>query len=95
MFFQHCADADVTELTRLAQTIYGGDPILAYHTCGGASNGRVENVHMLAEKSVATLTASPTTPTIAADSSADSAPNGLPSQPAESEAANHTQSRRA
>ena len=51
VFLQHCADADVPELTRLARTIDRWRPeILAYHTCGGASNGRVENVHMLAEK---------------------------------------------
>ena len=51
VFFQHCADADVTELNRLAQTIDRWRPeVLAYHTSGGASNGRVENIHMLAEK---------------------------------------------
>jgi transposase len=51
VFLQHCADADVPELTRLARTIDRWRPeILDYHTCGGASNGRVENVHMLAEK---------------------------------------------
>ena len=51
VFLQHCADADVFELTRLASTIDRWRPeVLAYHTCGGASNGRVENIHMLAEK---------------------------------------------
>jgi transposase len=51
VFFQHCADADVPELTRLARTIDRWSvEVLAYHTTGRASNGRVENVHMLAEK---------------------------------------------
>jgi transposase len=51
VFFQHCADADVAELTRLARTVdRWSDEILAYHRTGRASNGRVENVHMLAEK---------------------------------------------
>ena len=51
VFFQHCADADVPELGRLARTIdRWSDEVLAYHSTGRASNGRVENVHMLAEK---------------------------------------------
>ena len=51
VFLQHCAEADTVELTRLARTIDRWMPeILAYHTTGGASNGRVENIHMLAEK---------------------------------------------
>ncbi len=51
VFFQHCADADVPEVTRLARTIdRWSAEVLAYHTTGRASNGRVENVHMLAEK---------------------------------------------
>ena len=51
VFFQHCADAEVPELTRLARTIdRWSDEVLAYHHTGRASNGRVENVHMLAEK---------------------------------------------
>lgn len=51
VFFQHCADADVPELVRLARTIdRWRDEILAYHRTGHASNGRVENTHMLAEK---------------------------------------------
>ncbi len=45
-------------------------------------------------RSAATATASPTTTTIDAASSAASDFNGLPSPPAESEAANHAQSRR-
>jgi hypothetical protein len=51
VFFQHCADADVAELGRLARTIdrWSGE-VLAYHHTGRASTGRVENVHMLAEK---------------------------------------------
>jgi transposase len=51
VFFQHCADAEIPELSRLARTIDRWRPeVLAYHTTGRASNGRVENVHMLAEK---------------------------------------------
>jgi transposase len=51
VFFQHCADAEVPELARLARTIDRWSPeVLAYHRTGQASNGRVENVHMLAEK---------------------------------------------
>lgn len=96
VFLQHCAEADTVELTRLARTIDRWMPeILAYHSTSGASNGRVENIHMLAEKTRKTLTDSSITSTIAAGSSADSASNGLPSQLAESEAVNHTQSRRA
>jgi transposase len=50
-FFQHCADADFAELARLARTIdRWRDEVLAYHHTGQASNGRVENVHMRAEK---------------------------------------------
>lgn len=51
VFFQYCADADVTEQRRLATTIDRWTPeILAYHSTFRASNGRVENTHMLAEK---------------------------------------------
>ncbi len=51
VFYQFCADADVAELRRLAYTIDRWHvEILAYHSTGGASNGRVENTHMLAEK---------------------------------------------
>jgi transposase len=51
VFFQHCADAEIPELSRLARTIERWRPeVLAYHSTGRASNGRVENVHMLAEK---------------------------------------------
>jgi len=51
VFFQQCADADVPELQRLARTIdRWADLVFAYHRTAGASNGRVENVHMLAEK---------------------------------------------
>lgn len=51
VFFQYAVDADVSEITRLAKTIdRWSDEVLAYHDTGGASNGRVENVHMLAEK---------------------------------------------
>jgi len=51
VYFQWCADAEVREVTRLARTIdRWTNEILAYHQTGRASNGRVENVHMLAEK---------------------------------------------
>ena len=51
VFFQHCAEAEVPELGRLARTIdRWSSEVLAYHHTGQASNGRVENVHMLAEK---------------------------------------------
>jgi len=47
----HCADADTVELTRLARPIDRWMPeILAHDSTSGASNGRVENIHMLAEK---------------------------------------------
>jgi len=50
-FFQHCAEAEVPELVRLARTIDRWvDLVLAYHRTSHASNGRVENTHMLAEK---------------------------------------------
>jgi transposase len=50
-FYLHCADADVPELRRLARTVSRwAKEILAYHRTGGASNGRVENTHMLTEK---------------------------------------------
>jgi transposase len=51
VFFQHCADVEVPELSRLARTIdRWAELIIAYHHTGRASNGRVENIHMLAEK---------------------------------------------
>ena len=51
VFFQYAAEIDIPEVTRLARTIdRWSDEVLAYHQTGGASNGRVENVHMLAEK---------------------------------------------
>lgn len=51
VFYQWAADADVAEITRLARTIdRWSDEVLAYHQTRGASNGRVENMHMLAEK---------------------------------------------
>ena len=50
-FYIWCADADIHELRRLARTISRwSEQIFAYHRSGGASNGRVENTHMLAEK---------------------------------------------
>jgi transposase len=51
LFFQHCAEAEVPELLRLARTIdRWAELVLAYFRTGRASNGRVENTHMLAEK---------------------------------------------
>jgi hypothetical protein len=51
VFFQHCADAEVPELTRLARTIdRWRDEVLAFHTTGGASNGPTEAVNLLVEK---------------------------------------------
>ena len=45
MFFQHAANAEVPELTRLAKTIdRWHDEVLAYHTTGGASNGPTEAI---------------------------------------------------
>jgi len=50
-FYTHCADADVPELARLARTVSRwSEEIFAYHRTEQASNGRVENTHMLAEK---------------------------------------------
>jgi transposase len=51
VFFGYCAEVEIPEITRLARTIdRWRDEILAYHRTSGASNGRVENMHMLAEK---------------------------------------------
>lgn len=51
VFFQHAADANVPELTRLARTIdRWRDEVLAYHSTGGASNGPTEAVNLLIEK---------------------------------------------
>jgi transposase len=50
-FYQHCAFADIDELTRLARTIAGWqDEILAYFTAGRASNGRTEATNLLMKK---------------------------------------------
>ena len=50
-FYLHCADAEIPELNRLARTASRwAEQIFAYHRTGKASNGRVENTHMLAEK---------------------------------------------
>ena len=96
VFFQHCAEADVPEVTRLARTIdRWSTEVLAYHSCGRASNGRVENVHMLTEKTRGNAHGFVTHPNSDDASSDDSASNGLPFPPAESEAVNHAQSRRA
>ena len=51
VFFQHAADADIAELTRLARTIDAWrDEILAFHTTGGASNGPTEAINLIIEK---------------------------------------------
>ena len=51
VFFQHAADADIPELTRLARTIdRWRDEVLDYHSTGGASNGPTEAVNLLIEK---------------------------------------------
>lgn len=51
VFFQHAADANVPELTRLARTIdRWRDEVLAYHQTDGASNGPTEAVNLLIEK---------------------------------------------
>jgi transposase len=51
VFFQHAADAEVPELTRLATTIdRWRDEVLAFHTTSGASNGPTEAVNLLIEK---------------------------------------------
>jgi transposase len=50
-FYTFCADADIAELTRLAHTVSRwAELIFNYHRTGRASNGRVENMHMLVEK---------------------------------------------
>ena len=50
-FFQHAADVEVAELTRLATTIdRWRDELLAFHTTDGASNGPTEAVNLLIEK---------------------------------------------
>jgi len=51
VFFQHAADAEIPELTRLARTVdRWSKEILAYHTTGGASNGPTEAINLLIEK---------------------------------------------
>ncbi len=50
-FFQHAAEVEIPELTRLATTIdRWRDEVLAFHTTGGASNGPTEAVNLLIEK---------------------------------------------
>jgi len=50
-FYVWCADSDVRELRRLASTVSRwSEQVFAYHRTGKASNRRVENTHMLAEK---------------------------------------------
>lgn len=51
VFFQHAADANIAELTRLAKTVdRWRDEILAYHSTAGASNGPTEAVNLIIEK---------------------------------------------
>ncbi|MBA2338326.1 MAG: ISL3 family transposase, partial [Acidimicrobiia bacterium] len=50
-FYLWCADTDIPELIRLAGTVSRwAEEIFAYHRSAGASNGKVENTHMLIEK---------------------------------------------
>ncbi len=50
-FFHYIADAEIPELTRLANTVdHWRNEILAYHTTGGASNGPTEAVNLIIEK---------------------------------------------
>ncbi len=96
VFFQHAADVEIPELTRLATTIdRWRDEVLAFHTTGGASNGPTEAVNLLSRRSAASATATATSTTIDAGSSSAAASHGLPSPPAESEAANQRSPRRA
>jgi hypothetical protein len=69
--------------------------ILAYHSTFKASNGRVENTHMLAEKIRRNAHGFTNHDNYRRASSAASACNGTLSPPYESEAANHASSRRA
>ena len=51
VFFQHAAEANVVELTRLSRTIdRWSDEVLAYHRTGGASNGPTEAINLVIEK---------------------------------------------
>ena len=51
VFFQHAADVEIPELTRLATTIdRWRDEVLAYHSTAGASNGPTEAVNLLVDK---------------------------------------------
>lgn len=51
VFFQHAAEVEIPELTRLATTIdRWRDEVLAYHPTAGASNGPTEAVNLLVEK---------------------------------------------
>lgn len=51
VFFQHAADANVAELTRLARTIdRWSAEVLPFHTTAGASNGPTQAVNLLIEK---------------------------------------------
>ncbi|MBU1492923.1 MAG: ISL3 family transposase [Actinobacteria bacterium] len=50
-FYTYCADAEIPELARLARTVSRwAEEVFAYHRTARASNARVENTHMLAEK---------------------------------------------
>jgi transposase len=50
-FYLWCADAEVPELNRLAGTVSRwAKEIFAYHRSGGASNGKLETIHTLTEK---------------------------------------------
>ncbi len=96
VFFQHAADTDVPELTQLARTIdRWRNEILAYHHTGGASNGPTEAVNLLIEKIRRIGHGYRNFDTTDDDYCSAAAFNGLPSPPAESEAANQPSPRRA
>lgn len=51
VFFQHAADAEIPEFSRLARTIDAWrDEILVFHNTSGASNGPTEAVNLIIEK---------------------------------------------
>ena len=96
VFLQHCADAEVPELGRLARTSTAGRPRSSPTTAPAERRTDASRTCTCSpRRSAATPTGSSTITTTGADSSADLASNGLQSPPAESEAVNHAQSRSA
>ncbi len=93
-FYQYCAKAGVTELTRLAKTISAWqDEVLAYHTTG-LSNGPTEAVNLLLEKVRRIGHGSRNFNTIGYGSYSAAASHGTLTPPQDSEAAHHASSRR-